>query len=84
MVLIIKQWTNITDPGDKVALDFHLTDDYESYHGVQATDVLVNNNYVNHEGKANNYKSMLIFFTRNYQITLLILCVSKIILIPTS
>jgi hypothetical protein len=53
------RWTNIADPADKVALDCNLSDDYKkpSAAGVKVSDILVHNDYVNHEGEANNHKS---------------------------
>jgi len=55
----VARWTNIADPADKVALDCNLSDDYKKPNtsGVKVTDILVHNDYVNHEGKANNHKS---------------------------
>jgi len=53
----VHRWTNIADPGDKVALDCNLVDDYEPNNGVQVVDVLVYNKYVNDKGEANNHKS---------------------------
>lgn len=52
------QWTNISDPGDKVALDCNLNDEYDpNANGVKVNDVLICNEYVNHENKKNNHKS---------------------------
>jgi hypothetical protein len=53
----VQRWTNIADPGDRVALDCNLADEYQPNNGVQVADVLVYNKYVNHAGKANNHKS---------------------------
>lgn len=54
----VHRWTNIADPGDKVAIDVSLSDEYAiNSKGVRATDQLVHNEYVNHEGKENNHKS---------------------------
>jgi hypothetical protein len=55
----VLRWTNIADPADKVALDCNLSDDYKkpSASGVKVTDILGHNDYVNHEGEANNHKS---------------------------
>lgn len=48
----VKQWTNLADPGDKVALDCSLADDYQSAPGVvRVQDVLVCNDYVDRTGK---------------------------------
>jgi len=52
------QWTNISDPGDKVALDCNLNDEYAANaNDVQVKDVLICNEYINHQGKKNNHKS---------------------------
>ncbi len=53
----VRRWTNLADPGDKVALDCNLADEYEPYNGVQVVDVLVYNQYVNHADQTNNHKS---------------------------
>ena len=53
----VLRWTNFSDPRDKVALDCDLVDDYKATNGVRVVDVLVRNEYVNHEGKANCHKS---------------------------
>ncbi len=53
----VRRWTNIADPGDKVALDCNLADEYKSTNGVRVLDVLTYNRYVNHKGKANHHKS---------------------------
>jgi lecithin:cholesterol acyltransferase len=48
----VRQWTNLADPGDKVALDCSLADDYRSVPGtVQVQDVLVHNGYMDRLGK---------------------------------
>lgn len=50
----VQRWTNIADPGDKVALDCNLADEYGPNHqGVRVSDVLVHNGYVNPEGESN-------------------------------
>lgn len=52
----VQRWTNIADPGDKVALDGNLADEYEpNRQGVRVADVLVYNRYVSSTGKANNH-----------------------------
>ncbi len=55
----VVRWTNIADPTDKVAIDCNLSDEYEiaNASGVKVTDILVHNDYVNHEGEANSHKS---------------------------
>lgn len=53
----VKCWTNISDPGDKVAIDCTLKDEYTGFNGVHVEDVLVHNEYTNNKGKANNHKS---------------------------
>ena len=53
----VQRWTNLADPGDKVSLDCNLADEYDPANDIQVTDVLVHNQYVNHNGKANNHKS---------------------------
>lgn len=48
----VRQWTNLADPGDKVALDCSLADDYRSAPGaVRVQDILVHNGYVDRSGK---------------------------------
>ncbi len=53
------RWTNIADPVDKVSLDCNLADEYKESKsaGVKVEDILVLNDYINHEGKANHHKS---------------------------
>jgi hypothetical protein len=54
----VLRWTNVSDPGDKVALDCELADEYEpSADGVAVTDVFIVNGYVTEAGEANNHKS---------------------------
>jgi Lecithin:cholesterol acyltransferase len=54
----VKQWTNLADPGDKVALDCSLADDYRSAPGaVRVQDVLVCNDYVDRIGKNDQHNS---------------------------
>jgi hypothetical protein len=55
---IVRRWTNLADPGDKVALDCRLDDEYTaSATGVRVQDVRVYNAYVSPGGKANRHKS---------------------------
>ena len=54
--LNVLRWTNFADPGDKVALDCNLADDFQSSRDVIVRDTLVYNNYVSLMGKANNHK----------------------------
>lgn len=55
---IVEQWTNIADPGDKVALDCNLSDDYDANgKGVKVKDVLVHNDYRSPANEDNNHKS---------------------------
>ncbi|MFN8487265.1 MAG: alpha/beta hydrolase [Caldilineaceae bacterium] len=52
----VQRWTNFADPWDKVALDCNLADEYETNsHGVQVSDALIHNLYVNPQGKANHH-----------------------------
>jgi pimeloyl-ACP methyl ester carboxylesterase len=52
----VKQWTNLADPGDKVALDCSLADEYQSFPGaVGVQDVLVYNGYVDRLGKIDRH-----------------------------
>ena len=54
----VKRWTNLADPGDKVALDCSLTDDYPAAPGgVRVHDVLVRNEYVDRTGKNDRHNS---------------------------
>lgn len=53
----VGRWTNLADPGDKVALDCNLADEFTPANGVGVTDVLVHNQYVNLRNNANNHKS---------------------------
>jgi hypothetical protein len=54
---IVRQWTNIADPGDKVALDCALSDEYSPAGDVQVEDVLTLNGYESPAGEPNNHKS---------------------------
>ena len=48
----VRQWTNLADPGDKVALDCSLSDDYRpTPGGIRVQDDLVHNGYVDRAGK---------------------------------
>jgi len=43
----VRQWTNLADPGDRVALDCSLADDYRpTPGGIRVQDDLVHNGYV--------------------------------------
>jgi pimeloyl-ACP methyl ester carboxylesterase len=54
----VKQWTNLADPSDKVALDCSLADDYRAASGaVRVQDVLVRNEYVDRIGKKDPHNS---------------------------
>jgi pimeloyl-ACP methyl ester carboxylesterase len=54
----VKQWTNLADPSDKVALDCSLADDYRAApSGVRVQDVLVRNEYVDRTGKKDPHNS---------------------------
>ncbi len=48
----VRQWTNLADPGDRVALDCSLADEYQSSSGaVRVQDVLACNGYCDRSGK---------------------------------
>lgn len=52
------QWTNLADPGDKVALDCSLTDDYRpASGGIRVQDDLIHNGYVDRSGKHDQHNS---------------------------
>jgi hypothetical protein len=52
------QWTNLADPGDKVALDCSLTDDYRPASGdIRVQDDLIHNGYVDRSGKHDQHNS---------------------------
>lgn len=54
----VERWSNLSDPGDKVAIDCNLDDDYRANSAsVSVDDVFVNNGYRSPEGEANNHKS---------------------------
>lgn len=54
----VRRWTNLADPGDKVALDCNLANEYTATNsGVRVQDVLIHNDYVSHLGRANKHKS---------------------------
>ena len=54
----VRRWSNMADPGDKVALDNNLADEYTANaSGITVRDILVYNEYRNHEGKPNKHKS---------------------------
>jgi len=51
-------WRNISDPGDKVAIDCKLEDEYgPNQLGVKVEDFFIHNEYVNPKGNGNNHKS---------------------------
>jgi PGAP1-like protein len=53
----VERWVNLADPGDKVALDIHLADEYQPNDaGVQVKDVLVHNGYRSPKGEKNENK----------------------------
>lgn len=54
----VRQWMNLADPGDKVALDCRLADDYQSVPGaVRVRDILIHNGYVDRSGKNDQHNS---------------------------
>ena len=54
----VRQWTNLADPGDKVALDCSLADDYRpTPGGIRVQDDLVHNGYVDRAGKNDQHNS---------------------------
>lgn len=54
----VRHWTNLADPGDKVALDCTLTDDYRpTPSGVQVQDDLIHNGYVDRSGNNDRHNS---------------------------
>jgi hypothetical protein len=54
---VINKWFNFSDIRDKIALDYKLSDDYDSNsHGVKCLDKLVTNTYIMN-GVANPHKS---------------------------
>jgi len=55
---VVKRWSNFADRRDPVALDVHLSDDYETNdRGVKVVDDLVINGYVSPQNKPNYHKS---------------------------
>lgn len=55
---VVRKWTNFSDRLDPVALDTHLSDDYEANdYGVCVRDDLVINSYTGNSGKSNHHKS---------------------------
>lgn len=55
---VVCKWTNFADRRDPVALDVHLSDDYEpNDDGGQVKDDLIINTYVGRKGKENYHKS---------------------------
>jgi hypothetical protein len=54
----VRQWTNLADPGDKVALDCSLADDYRPVpRGIRVQDDLIHNGYVDRSGKNDQHNS---------------------------
>jgi pimeloyl-ACP methyl ester carboxylesterase len=54
----VRQWTNLADPGDKVALDCSLADDYRpTPGGIRIQDDLVHNGYVDRAGINDQHNS---------------------------
>jgi len=54
---IVGKWVNLADPGDPVASDIHLNDDYEANaEEVKVQDDLILNNYADPSGKHNFHK----------------------------
>jgi hypothetical protein len=52
----VKRWTNLADPGDKVALDCSLADEYQSASGaVHVQDVLIHYSYVDRLGASDRH-----------------------------
>ena len=52
----VRQWTNLADPGDKIALDCSLSDDYRpTPGGIRVQDDLVHNDYVDRAGKSDQH-----------------------------
>jgi hypothetical protein len=55
---IVRRWTNVSDPGDKVALDCRLADEYDRNAAkIGVEDVFIVNGYRSPVGDANNHKS---------------------------
>jgi len=53
----VQRWSNLADPGDKVAVDARLSDEYSARDGIAVEDKLVTNVYLNPAGEPNNHKS---------------------------
>ncbi|MEK9140153.1 MAG: hypothetical protein AAB308_03775 [Nitrospirota bacterium] len=54
----VQHWTNLADPGDKVALDCTLADEYRSSSdGIRIQDDLIHNGYVDRNGKNDRHNS---------------------------
>ncbi len=52
----VRQWTNLADPGDRIALDCSLSDDYRpTLGGIRVQDDLVHNGYVDRAGKSDQH-----------------------------
>jgi hypothetical protein len=56
--VVTKSWMNFADTLDPVALDTHLSDDYDANSGsVEVKDDIVENDYVGNGGERNHHKS---------------------------
>jgi hypothetical protein len=54
----VQRWSNLADPGDKIALDCSLRDDYRSTSGgIRVQDELVHNDYVDRAGKSDQHNA---------------------------
>lgn len=54
----VRQWTNVADPGDKVALDCTLADEYRSAPGgIRVHDDLIHNGYLDLAGNHDQHNS---------------------------
>lgn len=54
----VRQWTNLADPRDKIALDCSLADDYRpTPGGIRVQNDLVHNDYVDRAGKNDRHNS---------------------------
>jgi len=54
----VRQWTNLSDPRDKIALDCSLADDYRpTTGGIRVQDDLIHNGYVDRAGKNDQHNS---------------------------
>ena len=54
---LVRNWFNLSDLEDKIAINYNLTDDYQpNSRGIRAVDYIVYNNYIN-KGNANPHSS---------------------------